>query len=125
MPRGIQAALKSGIVEETQVVDAAGNMRRDALWVLTPEEDQQIRSGYRCPFDMQVFREAFPEECVICAQTPNRRWFSPRKHQAQVYARMVEGEQRWGPSPLDDYDFEADEWKPSGGSQILLPGRDF
>lgn len=121
----IDAGLKSGIVEETHVVDAAGNTRRDALWVLTPEEDQQIRAGYRCPFDMQVFPEAFPESCVICEQTPSRQWFSPRKHQSQVYAKLNEGEQQWGPSPIDDYDYDQVDWKPKGDSQILLPGRDF
>ena len=121
----IKAALASGIVEELPAVDERGNSRPVVNWVVTPEEDEQIRQGYRCPFDMQVFREAFPESCVICELTPERAWFSPRLHQAQVYEAMHQGEQWYGPSPIDDYDYEADDWETKTGSQILLPGRDF
>ncbi len=122
MPR-IEAALKSGVVEETQVVDGNGTVRRVVNWVVTPEEDQQIREGYRCPFDMQVFREAFPESCPICALTPSREWFSPRKHQSEAYQMLSLGEHPYGPSDIDDYDFERDDYHPK--TSVLLPGRDF
>ncbi len=121
----IKAALAAGseLLEETQVMDANGNVHRVINWVVTPEEDEQIRQGYRCPFDMQVFPEAFPDECVICAQTPSRAWFSPKKHQSQVYEQQHLGTHRYGPSDVDDYDYDAVDFQPK--TSILLPGKDF
>jgi len=118
----IDAALKSGVVEETQVVDGNGQQHRVINWVVTPEENQQIREGYRCPFDMQVFQEAFPESCPICELTPSREWFSPRLHQAWVYEQQHLGSHPYGPGD-DDFDYEADGWKQK--TSVLIPGRDF
>lgn len=119
----INPALKSGIVEQVEGRDADGNPAPVVNWVVTPEEDEQIRQGYRCPFDMQVYREAFPDKCPICALTPERQWFRPREHQAWVYEQMSRGEQWYGPSPIDDHDYEAETWQPK--TSVLLPGRDF
>lgn len=121
----MKAALAAGseLLEETQVMDANGNTHRVINWVVTPEEDEQIRQGYRCPFDMQLFREAFPDECVICAQTPSRQWFSPKLHQAQAYEQMHLGEHRYGPSEINDTDYDAVDYQPK--TQVLLPGKDF
>jgi hypothetical protein len=91
--------------------------------VVTPEEHEQIRQGYRCPFDMQVFREAFPQECVICSQTPARKWFSPKEHQSKVYESLCLGHHPYGPSDLNDYDYDTVDYQPK--TQVLLPGKDF
>jgi hypothetical protein len=121
----IEAALaaKSELLEDTIVVDENGTRMRVTNWVVSPEEDEQIRQGYRCPFDMQVFPEAFPDECVICAQTPARQWFSPKLHQSDAYERMHLGEHRYGPSEINDYDYDTVDWQPK--TQVLLPGKDF
>jgi hypothetical protein len=121
----IEQALKAKgeLFEEIEVLDENGNVKRQINWVLTPEEDEQIRQGYRCPFDMQAFREAFPEECPICKLTPSRQWFSPRKHQSQVYEKLSLGEHPYGPSQVNDYDYDTVDYKPK--TQVLLPGKDF
>lgn len=104
------------------MIDGNGTPHRVINWVVTPEEDEQIRQGYRCPFDMQVFQEAFPDECPICALTPAREWFSPKLHQAQVYAEQHIGEHRYGESD-DGFDYDEDGWNPK--TSVLIPGRDF
>jgi len=121
----IEAALaaKGELLEETQVIDENGNVKRVVNWVITPEEDEQIKQGYRCPFDMQAFREAFPDECPICKLTPSRQWFSPKLHQAEAYRRMHLGEHRYGPSEINDTDYDAVDWQPK--TSVLLPGKDF
>lgn len=118
----IDPALQSGIVEETLVADGNGRKHRVVNWVVTPEERKQIEQGYRCPFDMQVFQEAFPEECPICAMTPARQWFSPRKHQADVFMQQFIGDHPYGPG-ADDFDYDREFHQPK--SSVLLPGKDF
>src|SRR5687768_16581475 len=103
--RNIKAALASQIVEEMPGEDSRGNPVRVVNWVVTPEEDEQIRQGYRCPFDMQVFTQAFPEECPICKLTPERQGFNPRLHQSAVYEQQHQGTHRYGPSDIDDFDY--------------------
>lgn len=120
----IDPALKSGIVEQVPGVDQNGRPAAVVNWVVTPEEDEQIRQGYRCPFDMQVYRQAYPDECPICKLTSDRAWFSPKQHQSMVYEQMSRGEHRYGPSDPDEgYDPEFENWTRKTG--VLLPGRDF
>jgi hypothetical protein len=120
----VDPALQAGseFLEEVQVVDQNGKSHRVINWVVTPEEDEQIKQGYRCPFDMQAFQEPFPEECPICAMTPARQWFSPKKHQSWVYEQQHLGHHPYGPS-ADDYDYDAVDWQPK--TSVLLPGKDF
>jgi hypothetical protein len=116
----IKPGLAHRIVEELPAIDQAGNVSRVVNFVVTPEEDEQIRQGYRCPFDMQVFREPFPDKCPICALTPEREWFSPKKHQIEVYEAGHQGEQQYGPTPIEETDYEQELWKPSD-SRIWVP----
>jgi hypothetical protein len=121
----IEAALKakSEFLEDTQVIDENGVTHRVVNWVVTPEEDDQIKQGYRCPFDMQAFPEAFPDECPICKLTPSREWFSPKKHQSMIYERMHLGTHKYGPTEVNDYDYDTVDWQPK--TSVLLPGKDF
>lgn len=116
-------AAKGEYLEDTIVVDENGKRHRVVNWVVTPEEDEQIRQGYRCPFDMQAFQEAFPDECPICKLTPARMWFSPKKHQSMVYEQQHIGSHKYGPSDHDDYDYDTVDWQPK--TSVLLPGKDF
>ena len=117
---------KDVVVEEVEGRDQNGRPVNVVNYGIPPEWDGEIRQGYRCPFDLQVFTSAFPERCPICALTPARQWFSPKQHQSLVYEQMSRGEQRYGPSDPDEgYDPELERWVPKGDSRILLPGKDF
>jgi hypothetical protein len=117
----IQPGLQHRIVEELPALDERGNVHRVVAFVVSPEEDEQIRQGYRCVHCMQVFREPFPDECVIC--TMSGRDFSPKRDQLEVYEKGRQPDHQYGPSPIDDHDYEQELWKPAGESRIWLPGK--
>jgi hypothetical protein len=118
----INRGLKHGIVEQLPAIDERGNVHRVLAFVVTPEEDEQIRTGYRCANTcMQVFDEPFPDECPVCKLDPSKAWFSPKKHQLEMYEKGRQPDHQYGPSPIDDYDYEQEAWTPKTG--IWLPGK--
>lgn len=113
---------KAGLTETPQeitVVDETGTVRRGINWLLTEEEMGQVREGYRCLNCMQRFQEAFPEKCLVCG-------FHVRDQQSFELQRQHQGDLDVGPSPAMrelQEQRERETWKPSGTSQIWLPGR--
>ena len=102
---------------EVTVVDDEGRERRGINWVLTPEEYQQVRQGYRCLHCMEPFETPFPEKCGICG-------FHVRDQQTFELDRQHQGDLNMGPSPemqrVED-ERERELWTPSGTTQIWLP----
>ena len=79
--------------EQVSAVDADGNPVRGVNWILTEEEDQQVRDGYRCIKCMEApLPEAFPAACPVCG-------YPIRKEQSLEYLRGRQADRDGGPSP--------------------------
>jgi len=59
--------LAAGHAQELTGLTESGEMVRVVNWLVTEEEEQQIRSGYRCLKCMEPFRTPFPKECPLCS----------------------------------------------------------
>lgn len=108
--------LRTGFAEDATAVDEYGNVHRTVNWVLTPDEYEQVKQGYRCVHCMEPFDEAFPEACNLCS-------FPVRAEQTRRLELESQGERWYGPSPddpLGDEERERREWRKRTG--IWLPG---
>lgn len=103
--------------EEITAIDSDGHLVRGINWILTEEEDAQIRDGYRCIKCAEApLPEAFPVKCPVCG-------YPVRAEQSFEYARGRQDDRDGGPSPemrrLDEVR-ERERWQRKSG--IWLPG---
>lgn len=105
------------IVEDApEVWRINGRLVGGANIAVSDEVFDQFRHGYRCLRCYGVQPEAFPDECV----EPFCR-FPIRADQLRYLEAEHRGEQRYGPSPIDDAaeEVERQTWTPKTG--IWLP----
>lgn len=91
----MKAGLEAGFAEQIPVVDSNGNVSLGINWVLSPDEFEQVRQGYRCLQCMEPLQPAFPEKCPLCS-------YEVRSRQTIDLMRDHRGEHRYGPTPLED-----------------------
>ena len=102
--------------DEITVVDETGQFRRGINWNLTPEEDRQVREGYRCLHCMEPFEAAFPDKCSLCG-------FHVKSQQSFEYVRGKQGDLAAGPSPaMKALDEEREREAFRARSGIWVPG---
>lgn len=116
----MKAGLEAGFAEQVPVVDDNGAISLGINWVLSPDEFEQVRTGYRCMTCMEPLHPAFPESCPLCG-------YEVRSRQTIDLMREHRGEHRYGPTPLDQIDALEDEraqqkpgWSQTG-SGIVVP----
>lgn len=117
----MKPGLEAGFADQVAVVDSNGETRLAVNWVLSPEEFEQVRQGYRCLQCMEPFRSAFPKECGLCG-------YQVASRQTIDLMREHQGEHRYGPTPIEDIralDAERAERDKAGwsttGSGIVVP----
>ena len=114
----IDLKLESGIVEEepSERWLIGGRVMHGLNWVLTEEEKEQVRTGYRCINCMEVFDSPFPETCLVCL-------YHVRDDQVRRFGVEYRGYGVYGPTPLDDpaleEERERERWHRHKG--IILP----
>lgn len=117
----MKAGLEAGFAEQVPVVDSNGTMSLAVNWVLSPDEFEQVRTGYRCLQCMEPLNPPFPHKCPLCE-------YEVKSRQTIDLMREHQGEHRYGPTPIEDIraiDAERAERETPGwsqtGSGIVVP----
>lgn len=122
--------IPKGLGEETilepgnQVFVIDGEPRVSTNVVVSPERFEDYRQGYRCLRCHERQDEPFPKVCKAHFRGADWEWrcgYEMRANQARDFANEAD-EARYGPSPVDDHDYDRELWAPSGNSRIWVPG---
>lgn len=105
-------------------VGTDGTQYYGATYVLTEEEYEQVRTGYRCLKCMHAPQpDPFPEHCV----EPYCR-YEMKRYQLEHLGLNDRGRHRFGPTPIEDLEDQFAEEDEIANFQkrtgIWLPGRD-
>ena len=116
----IKPGLEAGFAEQIPVANENGELAVGINWVLSDDEFEQVRAGYRCLHCMEPFETPFPDTCFLCD-------YPVKSRQTIDLMREHQGEHRYGPTPLEDIyklEDEQNEQKPgwsTTGSGIVVP----
>lgn len=119
----IQRGLGTDTIIEgsNEIIRVEGELRQGVNVAMSPELFEEYRTGRRCLRCHGVQDEAMPEVCKSRDLTGSWRCgFRIRDDQLRYLENEHKGEQRYGPSPDDDYDYERKTWAKKTG--IWLPG---
>lgn len=120
----IERGMKDVIVENSNEIMVVDGERRVGVNVAVSKEIfEQYRQGLRCLRCQGVQDEPFPKVCNQHFKWAGGEWkcgFKIKDDQLRYLENEHQGEKHYGPSELDDIDFEREDWKPRSG--IWVPG---
>jgi hypothetical protein len=94
-----------------------GELRVDPQVVISREQFEEYRLGYRCLRCHGVQSKPMPEVCEVRDLTGTWRCGYRIKDDQLRHLEQETDEQWYGPSP-DDYDYEQENWMPKSGIYV-------
>ena len=122
-----ERGMPEAIVENSREVffDEEGVPRSGINLALPADRVEEYRQGYRCVKCHGVQSEAFPEVCEAADRSPGGTWkcgFRMRDDQVRILEAQHQGEQYYGPTPLEPYreQWEREDWVKKEG-RVWIP----